>query len=59
MGLRQLLLASLSVIQFVGPASGGQAEYVITFNAVAVRGVVGLYDTPEVAHLDQIGRAHV
>lgn len=52
MGLRQLLLASSSVVLFVGPASGGQAEYVITFNAVAVRGVIGLYDTPEVAHLE-------
>jgi hypothetical protein len=51
-GLRPLLLASLSVIQFASPASGEQAEYVITFNAVAVRGLVGLYDTPEIAHLD-------
>jgi hypothetical protein len=51
-GLRQLLLASSIVIQLVGLASSEQAEYVITFNAVVVRGVIGLYDTPEVAHLE-------
>jgi len=49
MALRHLIFAGL--ILAPGPASAESAEYVITFNAISVRGFVGLYDTPEIAHL--------
>ena len=50
MELRHLLLAGL--ILAPGSASAESVEYVVTFNTVAVRGPVGLYDTPEISHLD-------
>ena len=50
MGLRHLILAGL--ILAPGPASAESAEYVITFHTITVRGFVGLYDTPEISHLD-------
>ena len=40
-----------------GPAWGEQTEYVISFNQVAVHGFVGLYDSPQMAHLEAPGES--
>jgi hypothetical protein len=49
-GTRRVLWVGLcSVLTAVGPATAG--EHIISFNGVAVRGFVGLYDTPQMAHL--------
>ncbi len=50
MRLRHLLLAA-SIVS-ASPAWAEQSEYVITFNQVTVRGFMGLYDTPQMAHLN-------
>lgn len=38
-----------------GPVRAQPSEYVITFDGVTVRGIGGIYDAPEVAHLDPAG----
>lgn len=38
------------------PGGAEEADYVITFDKVAVRGFVGLFDTPEIAHLEPPGQ---
>jgi hypothetical protein len=53
MRARFLVLAVLGSLLTPGPAATEQAEYVITFSGVAVRGFMGLFDTPALAHLDQ------
>ena len=40
----------LGILLAAGLGGAEQTEYVITFDRVAVRGFIGLYDTPEVAH---------
>lgn len=55
MGLRHLVLAAS--ILAASPAWAEQVEYVITFNQVTVRGFMGIYDTPQMAHLDLSGDA--
>jgi hypothetical protein len=49
------VLAGLSVILAVAPGGAEQIEYVITFDKVAVRGFIGIYDAPDVAHLEPPG----
>jgi len=51
--LRHLFLTAM--LLSAGPAWGGQSEHVITFNQVTVRGFMGIYDTPQLAHLDAPG----
>lgn len=38
---------------------GDQTEYVISFDQVTVRGFIGIYDTPRMAHLQAGGEAQV
>jgi hypothetical protein len=42
----------LGILLAAGLGGAEQTEYVITFDKVAVRGFIGLYDMPEVAHLE-------
>jgi len=49
MRLRHVIVAGL--ILAPGLASSEPVEYVITFDTNPIRGFVGLYDTPEIAHL--------
>jgi hypothetical protein len=45
--------AALGILLTAGLGGAEQAQYMITFDHVVVRGLGGVLDTPEVAHLDQ------
>jgi len=49
------LLAGVGIALVAGPGDAQRFEYVITFNNVAVQGIKGSVDTPEVAHLEVPG----
>jgi hypothetical protein len=47
------LLAGLGIVLGAGVGGAEQAQHVITFDQVAVHGLGGVVNAPEVAHLDQ------
>ncbi len=48
----RVVLAGLGILLAPGLGGAEQAEYVITLDHVAVQGLIGIFDTPEVAHID-------
>ena len=47
--------AVAGLVAVTGPATTQPAQHVITFDHVAVQGFMGIYDSPEVAHLETVG----
>ncbi|MFI5324924.1 MAG: hypothetical protein ACHQ7H_01705 [Candidatus Rokuibacteriota bacterium] len=54
-GARVALGALGILVATTGPATTQPVQHVITFDHVAVQGFMGIYDAPEVAHLETVG----
>lgn len=54
-GTRAALGALAALVAISSPAMTEPTQHVITFDQVTVQGYMGIYDAPEVAHLETVG----